>query len=64
MTKKATLLSALVLAVVSFLHLLRVMNPVPIIIGDYEVPVWVSGLVFVFAGFLSVYLFSAVRRLP
>jgi len=63
-TKRVTFFAALLLGVIALLHMLRIFNPIPIIIGVVEIPIWISAIVFVVSGTLSCYLFNAARKLP
>lgn len=63
MSRQAIFIAAVVLAVVSFLHLMRVFYPVPIVIASTSIPVWLSAVIFVVAGCISAFLFRAARKL-
>ncbi len=56
-----TLLAALLFAVVSFAHLLRIAFDVPVTVGDVAIPMWVSGVAFLVPGVLAWLLFKNSR---
>ena len=60
--KPVTLGAAILLAVVSLAHLMRILFGVGITVADAYVPMWVSGVAFVVAGFLAVMLWRGARR--
>ena len=55
-------LAAVLLAVVSLAHLLRVIFGVPVTVADRIIPMWVSGVAFVVAGGLAIMLWRGARR--
>lgn len=63
MSHLALRLGALVFAIIGFVHLWRVFFPFHVEIGDYEIPVWASGLVFLMAGSLSAWILRVDRAI-
>lgn len=59
--KPASLLTAIVLDVVAFAHLLRLIFHTPVMIGDTVVPMWVSVVGFIVATGLSILVFREAR---
>jgi hypothetical protein len=54
-------LSGVIFALVSALQLVRVVRAWPVLIDDVAIPVWVSGLVFVLAGAMSLWAFRLAK---
>ena len=42
-----------IFAIVFLIHLWRLIYSVPVTIGEFDIPVWVSGLGVILAGFLA-----------
>ena len=60
--KPVTVAATILLAVVSLAHLMRILFGVQVTVADAYVPMWVSGMAFVVAGFLAVMLWRGARR--
>lgn len=60
--KPVTLVATILLAVVSLAHLMRILFGARVTVGDAYIPMWVSGVAFVVAGFLAVMLWRGARR--
>ena len=56
------LVSASVFAVVAVAHLARVCFGVPVVVGGWTAPLWVSWVGLVAAGSLCIWGFSTARR--
>jgi predicted RNA-binding protein len=63
MSKKFVCVTAIIMAVIAELHMLRVFFPIPIVIGALSLPLWASVLVYIGAGTISAYLFRAWVKL-
>lgn len=50
------LLAGILLAIVAIAHFIRLFYPYKLTLGKYEVPLWVSGIAFIFTGSLAVLL--------
>ena len=50
-----------VIGLVSLAHLVRLFSQFQIILGDYPVPVWMSGIGFVVPGLVACWLWSLSR---
>jgi len=59
---RAYLIGSLVFGVVAFTHMMRLFYPTEILIGDWNVPQWVSLVVFLVAGSLSGWLLRGATR--
>lgn len=59
---RATLIAAIVLALVAIAQLIRVILDIDVVIGRTAVPLWVSYFAIPIAGGLSVALFRQLRR--
>ena len=46
-------ISGILFALVALLHALRILKNWPAVIGEWTVPLWVSGVVVVVAGYLA-----------
>ena len=42
-------IAAIIFGIIGFLHLLRLITNFPVLLGNYEVPVWLSGVGLVIA---------------
>ena len=60
--KPAALVAAILLDAIATLHLLRLVLQLPITVGAYEVPVWLSVFGVLGPGALAVWLFLEQRR--
>ncbi len=47
------LVSGLVFAIVAIVHLLRIINQLPVVVGTWDIPMAVSVIGFIVAGILS-----------
>ena len=56
------LASAVVFAVVAFVHLLRLIQGWPVDLGTVSIPAWVSGVALVLSGGLAGWGFSFLRK--
>jgi hypothetical protein len=54
--------AAVIFLIVSILHLLRAISGLPLILGVWEFPIWLSWLAFIIAGFMSYWGFKLVRK--
>jgi len=61
-TKSYIITTKVVFVIVALLHLLRAINNLPLIIGTWEFPVWLSWVAFIFAGALSVWAFKLLKH--
>ena len=61
--KPFTKIAAVLLALVSLLHLLRVILNVDLMVGNSEVPMWVSVMGFIIPLLLSIGLWRESKRL-
>lgn len=55
------LMVAMLLAVVSLAHLLRIVFAIPVTVGDIVVPMWISGIGVVAPGVLAWLLYRGSR---
>jgi hypothetical protein len=55
-------LAATLFAIFSLAHLWRLFQHIDVRIGGYEVPMWFSGVAFVLAGALSIWLWTLSKR--
>ena len=60
--KPVTMLATILLAVVSLVHLMRILFGVRVTVADSVIPMWVSGVAFVVAGGLAIMLWRGARR--
>ncbi len=60
--KPAARIATLFLAVVAFLHVLRLLLRMDLTIGSFAVPLWASVLAVIGAGGLAVWLWREQRR--
>lgn len=51
--KEYIMFSGMIFALVALVHLFRMIYALPAVIGSWEVPMWVSALAVVLAGFLA-----------
>ena len=51
--KELAQLSALIFALAALLHLIRAIFQWPLILGDFQLPIWVSILLVLLAGYLA-----------
>lgn len=58
------LLTRTLFALIALFHLTRIFTHWSAVIGDWTVPLWLSGLGFAVAGGLSVWSAQLSRRLP
>lgn len=54
--------AAIIFGLVAILHLVRAVNGLPLVIGIWELPLWLSWIAFVITGFMSYWGFKLVRR--
>jgi hypothetical protein len=65
MSERAFLVTAgIVFLLIAFGHLARIVFGVPFIVQDIAVPLWLSGIAVVIAGFLSYEGFHFARKAP
>jgi hypothetical protein len=64
MLSKYNLVSGLVFGVVALLQFLRAINQWPVLIDNFNVPVWASWLVGLFAAALCAWAFQTYRGRP
>jgi hypothetical protein len=51
-----------VFGIVALVQLLRLLTSAEILVAGYRVPVWASGIAFVVAGGLSIWMWNASRN--
>ncbi len=56
------LIVAVLLAVGSIAHLLRFIYGIPITFGNWQVPVWLSFVGFLIAGYLSIIVYKSRKK--
>ena len=56
------LLTAIVTSFASLLHLYRVVTQSSLILGTWNVPMWLSWFLFVVAGFLAIHFWKNVNE--
>lgn len=61
MEKTALLVSGIIFLVVSILHLARYLMKLEVKVGTWVVPVWSSLIGFLFAGLISLWMFTLIR---
>ncbi|MBI2654773.1 hypothetical protein HYX02_08280 [Candidatus Woesearchaeota archaeon] len=59
---RSLMLAAVVFGLVAFLHLLRAIFSWPARIADFDVPLWLSYVAVVVAGYLSWLMYSASKK--
>ena len=59
--KPVTMAATILIAVVSLAHLLRILFGVPVTVADVYIPMWLSGVGFVVAGFLAIMLWRGSK---
>lgn len=62
MHRFVVLLSAIIFGIVAIIHALRLYYNFPVTIGTFHVPEWGSIVGLVVAGFLSIGLFSILKK--
>jgi membrane protein implicated in regulation of membrane protease activity len=62
--KPATLVTCVFLLLVALAHVLRVVFAVPVTVGGYAVPMWMSTVAVLFLAVLSVWLWRDQRARP
>jgi hypothetical protein len=55
------LVSGIIFGVVALVHLLRLINQWPLILGPWSAPMSISWVAFIIAGYLSVWSFRLIR---
>jgi hypothetical protein len=60
--KPATLISAILLALIAVAHLLRLLFQVDVNVGGFPVPTWMSLVAALFTGVLAILLIRENRR--
>jgi hypothetical protein len=60
--KPYAVVSGIVFALVALAHLIRAIQGWPVLIGDWQLAVWVSWLAVLIAGGLAVWAFSIARK--
>ena len=54
--------AATIFLIVAILHLVRAINWLPLVIGIWEAPIWLSWVAFVIAGFMSYWSFKLAGK--
>jgi len=54
-------ISGVLFGLVALLHLWRAFNSLPLVVGTWELPVWLSWVAFIIVGFLSYWGFKLSR---
>mgnify|MGYP001581901190 CR=1 FL=1 len=62
MNKTYLAVTASVFALVALLHALRLVLAWPVVVGTWEVPMWLSGFGLVLAGALCLWALAQLRR--
>lgn len=57
----ALTVAGIIFAIVAIAHLLRMIFQLDVVIGTVTIPLWVSGIAFVVALFLSVWMMRAKK---
>jgi len=52
--KEVAKVSAIVFGIVGVAHLLRILYQLKVVAGSFEIPLWVSGPIVLFAGWLGL----------
>lgn len=60
MKNKALAVSGTVFLLLAILHLIRLFHPFELVIGGFNVPLWINGIGFIVAGMLSAFMFYAL----
>jgi sterol desaturase/sphingolipid hydroxylase (fatty acid hydroxylase superfamily) len=60
--KNYIIASSVIFGIVSLLHLWRAVSNLPLNVGVWELPVWLSYLAFIFIGFLSYWGFKLGKK--
>jgi len=60
--KNFILTAAVVFGIVALLHLWRAVSSLPLLIGAWELPVWLSYVAFILAGGLSIWGFRLLKK--
>lgn len=60
--KTGTRLAIILLALVAFAHLLRVVFSVPVVAGDWVVPIWLSLLGILVPGLVAILLWKENKQ--
>lgn len=61
MEKVALLVSGIIFLVVSILHLARYLMKLEVKVGTWIAPLWLSLIGFLFAGSMSLWIFTLIR---
>ena len=62
MRKSPVIAAALLFALFALAHFIRLLNPFPVQVGIYSIPVWASAVAFIFGALMSVWLFRSLRQ--
>lgn len=60
--RPATMGAAVLLAVVSLAHLMRMLFGLRVTVADHAIPMWLSGVAFLVAGGLSIMLWRGAGK--
>jgi hypothetical protein len=61
-TKPYLIVSALIFTMVALVHLMRLAQGWPVMMGSLSVPFWISAIAFLISGGVAIWGFSLVRR--
>jgi len=56
------IIAAIIFLIVAILHLLRAISGLPLIFGVWELPLWLSWIAFIIAGFMSYVGFTLAGK--
>ena len=56
------IIASIIFGIVAILHLLRAINDLPLIIGIWEAPIWLSWVAFIIAGLMSYFGFKLMSK--
>jgi len=56
------LTAAIIFGIVAVLHLIRAINGLPLIVGSWSAPTWLSWIAFIIAGFMSYWGFNLAGK--
>ena len=61
-TKTYLIVSALIFTVVALMHLMRLAEGWPVMMGSLSVPFWISSIAFLVSGGVAIWGFSLLSR--
>jgi hypothetical protein len=60
MKNKALAVSGTIFLLLAIIHLIRLFHPFELVIGEFNIPLWINGIGFIVAGMLSAFMFYAL----